>query len=67
MRTFYDVLNYLTKALVDLACGGSIITKATREANKLFEELAKKNLSSTFGDKCLKKTRWYFGDVREVL
>ena len=29
--------------MVDATCGGSVTTKTTREANQLFEELAKNN------------------------
>ena len=43
MKTFYNGLNYSTRALVDAACGGSITTKTVRVANQLFEELAKNN------------------------
>ena len=41
VQNFYNGLNYSTRALVDAACGGSITTKTAREANQLFEELAK--------------------------
>ena len=41
VQTFYNGLNYSTRALVDSACGGLITTKTAREANQLFEELAK--------------------------
>ena len=43
VQTFYNGLNCSTRALVDAACGGSITTKTVREANQLFEELAKNN------------------------
>ena len=43
MQTLYNGLNYSTRALVDVACGGSITSKTTKEANKLFEELGKNN------------------------
>ena len=43
VKIFYNGLNYSTRALVDAACGGSITMKTTREANLMFEELAKKN------------------------
>ena len=41
VQIFYNGLNYSTRTLIDVACGGSITSKITREANKLFEELAK--------------------------
>ena len=41
VQTFYNGLNYSKRSLVDSACGGSITTKTSREANQLFEELAK--------------------------
>ena len=43
VQTFYNGLNYVTRALADSACGGSITVKTIREANQLFEELAKNN------------------------
>ena len=43
MQIFYNGLNYLTRALVDVACGGSITMKTAQEANLMFEELAKNN------------------------
>ena len=43
VHTFYNGLNYSMRALVDASCGGSITTKTVREANQLFEELAKNN------------------------
>ena len=43
MHLFYNGLNYSTRALVDAACGGSITMKTAREANLMFEELAKNN------------------------
>ena len=43
VQTFYNGLNYSTRALVEAACGGSITTKIGRETNKIFEELAKNN------------------------
>ena len=43
MQIFYNGLNYSTRALVDVACGGSITMKTVREANLMFEELAKNN------------------------
>ena len=42
-QIFNNGLNYSTKALVDTACGGSITMKTAREANVMFEELAKNN------------------------
>ena len=36
-------LNYSIRALVDATCEGSITMKTTREANLMFEELAKNN------------------------
>ena len=52
MQIFYNGLNYLTRALVDAACGGSITMKTTRETNLMFEELAKNNYQplSKIGD-----------------
>ena len=43
VQTFYNGLNHSTRALVDATCGGSITTKTMREANQLFDELAKNN------------------------
>ena len=43
MQIFYNALNYSTRAQVDVACGGSITKKTIREANLMFEELAKNN------------------------
>ena len=43
MQIFYNGLNYSIRALVDASCGGSIMMKTTREANLMFEELAKNN------------------------
>ena len=43
VQTFYNGLNYSTRALVDMAYGGSIATKIVREANQLFKELVKNN------------------------
>ena len=43
MQIFYNGLNYSIKALVDTACGASITMKTAREANLMFEELAKNN------------------------
>ena len=52
VQIFYNGLNYSTRALVDVACGGSITMKTTQEANLMFEELAKNNCqhSSERGD-----------------
>ena len=41
MKTLYNGLNYSTRALVNVVCGGSITIKMAKEANQLFEELAK--------------------------
>ena len=41
MKIFYNGLNYSTRALVDIACEGSITMKTVREANLMFKELAK--------------------------
>ena len=41
VQTFYNGLNYSMSALVGATYGGSITTKTAREANQLFEELAK--------------------------
>ena len=46
VKTFYNGLDYSTRALVDATYGGSITSKTTREANQLFEELAKNNYQS---------------------
>ena len=43
MQTLYNGLNYSTRALVDVACGGFIISKMTKEANQMSEELTKNN------------------------
>ena len=43
VQTLYNGLNYATRALVDATCGGSITSTTTKEADKLFEELAKNN------------------------
>ena len=43
MQIFYNGLNYSTRTLVDAACGVSITMKTAREANLMFEELAKNN------------------------
>ena len=43
MQIFYNGLNYLTRALVDVVCGGSITMNIAREANLMFEELTKNN------------------------
>ena len=48
MKIFYNDLNYSTRALVDAACGGSITMKTIREANLMFEELAKNNYQPPF-------------------
>ena len=48
MQTLYNGLNYSTRALVDAACGGSITSKMAKEANQLFEELAKNNYQEPF-------------------
>ena len=40
MQTLYNELNYSTRDLVDVACGGSITSKMNKEANQLFEKLA---------------------------
>ena len=48
MQTLYNGLNYSTRDLVDAACGGSITSKTTKEANHLFEELAKNNYQVPF-------------------
>ena len=48
MKIFYNGLNYSTRALIDAACGGSITMKTTREANLMFEELAKNNYQPPF-------------------
>ena len=48
MRILYNGLNYSTRALVDVACGGSITIKTVREANLMFEELAKNNYQPPF-------------------
>ena len=52
VHIFYNGLNYSTRALVDAAHGGSITMKTTKEANLMFEELAKNNyqLPSERGD-----------------
>ena len=39
----YNGLNYSTRALIDAVYGGSITSKTTKEANMVFEELAKNN------------------------
>ena len=39
VQIFYNGPNYLTTALVDATCGGSITMKTTRETNLMFEEL----------------------------
>ena len=41
VQTFYNGLNYSTRALVDTVCGGLITTKTASEASQLFEELSK--------------------------
>ena len=43
VQTFYNGLNYSTRALVDATCRGSITTKTARKASQLFDELVKKN------------------------
>ena len=43
VQTFYNGLNYSTRALVNAACGGSITRKTARESNQLFEKLVKNN------------------------
>ena len=43
VQIFYNGLNYSTRALVDVVCGGSITMKTAREANLMFEELVKNN------------------------
>ena len=43
MQNFYNGVNYSTRTLVDVACGGSITMKTIREANLMFEELANNN------------------------
>ena len=44
----YNGLTYSTRALVDVACGGSITSKTTKETNQLFEELEKNNYQAPF-------------------
>ena len=41
VKIFYNGPNYSTRALIDATCGGSITSKTAREANQLFEGLAK--------------------------
>ena len=48
MKILYNGLNYSTRELVDIACGGSITIKTVREANLMFEELAKNNYQPPF-------------------
>ena len=48
MQIIYNGLNYSTRALVDAAYGGSITTKTAKEANMVFEELAKNNYQPSF-------------------
>ena len=43
VQIFYNGLNFSTRTLVDAAYGGSITMKTAREANLMFEELAKNN------------------------
>ena len=52
VQIFYNGLNYSIRALMDAACGGSITMKTEREANLMFEELAKNNFQhpSEIGD-----------------
>ena len=52
MKIFHNGLNYSTRALVNAACGGSIAMKTAKDANLMFEELAKNNYqpSSERGD-----------------
>ena len=42
-QTFYNGLNYATKSTIDATSRGSITSKTTMEAFRLFEELAKNN------------------------
>ena len=51
-QIFYNGLNYSTRVLVDAVCGGSIKMKTAREANLMFEKLAKNNFQppSEIGD-----------------
>ena len=48
MQIFYNALNYSTRALVDATCEGSITMKTTKEANVMFEELAKNKYQPSF-------------------
>ena len=48
VQIFNNGLNDSTKALVDTVCGGSITMKTAREANVMFEELAKNNYQPPF-------------------
>ena len=43
VQTLYNGLNYSTRALINVTCRGSIISKMTKEANQLFEDLEKNN------------------------
>ena len=48
VQIFYNGLNYTTRVLVDVACGGSITMKTTHEAKLMFKELAKNNYQPPF-------------------
>ena len=48
VQTLYNRLKYSTRNLVNVACGGSITSKMAKEANQMFEELAKNNYQAPF-------------------
>ena len=48
VKIFHNGLNDSTRALVNAACGGSIAMKTAKEANLMFEELAKNNYQPSF-------------------
>ena len=50
MQTLYNGLNYSTRALVDVACGGFITSKMTKEANRLFDESSKNDYKAPYED-----------------
>ena len=62
VQIFYNGLNDSTKGLVDVACGDSITMKTAREANLMFEELAKNNYQPPF-ERCDGRRQWGLHEV----
>ena len=45
---FYHAMNYTSKGIIDAACCGTFERKSVEEANKLIEDLAKRNYRALF-------------------